>query len=230
MAGALTAAVIKATAINPLAVADYRDPHRRIGANPMPPMRNCWPIWEVNPTGTTTAASPATAPMPSPVRLPVLRQPDPRHALGRSTPCEARCARPPGCLGGLRGPRRWRRPWVLAGLQPRAGRRPEPATAIQSRSERGWPATEIAACAREIRAGAVLEQRPQPRRSTRCSRRRPMPGSTAKPNQPQRAEAGAGRRLRTASCTELLPLPARNWRALGALRRRPSPGTTQKST
>src|SRR6478609_3685327 len=60
--GALSAAGYQVYAINPLAVARYRDRHHVSGANRMPPMPNCWPIW-CAPTGITIARSPATAPM-----------------------------------------------------------------------------------------------------------------------------------------------------------------------
>jgi hypothetical protein len=59
-AGALAAAGYQVFAVNPLAVARYRDRHHVSGGNRMPPMPNCWPIWYV-PTGTTIARSPATA-------------------------------------------------------------------------------------------------------------------------------------------------------------------------
>ena len=58
-AGALAAAGYQVFAVNPLAVARYRDRHHVSGANRMPPMPNCWPIWYA-PIGTTIARSPAT--------------------------------------------------------------------------------------------------------------------------------------------------------------------------
>ncbi len=59
---ALTAAGYQVFAVNPMAVARYRDRHHVSGPNPMPLMPNCWPIWCV-PIGIITARSPATAPL-----------------------------------------------------------------------------------------------------------------------------------------------------------------------
>jgi hypothetical protein len=57
--GALTAAGYQVYAINPLAVAHYRDRHHVSGAKSDASDANCWPIW-CAPTGTTTARSPGT--------------------------------------------------------------------------------------------------------------------------------------------------------------------------
>ena len=59
---ALIAAGYQLYAVNPLAVARYRDRHHVSGAKSTA-MPNCWPTW-CAPTGTTIASSPATAPMP----------------------------------------------------------------------------------------------------------------------------------------------------------------------
>ena len=57
---ALAAAGYLVYAVNPLAVARYREATTSRGPNRMPPMPNCWPIW-CAPTATTTVPSPATA-------------------------------------------------------------------------------------------------------------------------------------------------------------------------
>ena len=59
--GALSAAGYQVYAINPLAVARYRDRHHVAGAksDASDTMPSCWPTWFA-PTGTTTARSPAT--------------------------------------------------------------------------------------------------------------------------------------------------------------------------
>ena len=59
--GALTAAGYQVFAINPLAVARYRDRHHLSGAKSDASTPSCWPIW-CAPTDTTTVPSPATAP------------------------------------------------------------------------------------------------------------------------------------------------------------------------
>lgn len=56
---ALVAAGYQVFAVNPLAVARYRDRHQVSGAKSDAPTPSCWPIWCV-PTGTTTARSPVT--------------------------------------------------------------------------------------------------------------------------------------------------------------------------
>ena len=57
---ALIAAGYQVFAVNPLAVARYRDRHHVSGAKSDAWTPNCWPTW-CAPTGTTTAGSPATA-------------------------------------------------------------------------------------------------------------------------------------------------------------------------
>ena len=57
---ALSAAGYQVFAVNPLAVARYRDRHQVRARSPMPGTPSCWPIW-CAPTGTTTARSPGTA-------------------------------------------------------------------------------------------------------------------------------------------------------------------------
>ena len=61
---ALVAAGYQVFALNPLAVARYRDRHHVSGAkSDAPATPRCWPIWSA-PTGTTTAGSPVTARRP----------------------------------------------------------------------------------------------------------------------------------------------------------------------
>jgi hypothetical protein len=57
---ALRAAGYQVFAINPIAVARYRDRHHVSGPNPMLGMPSCWPTW-CAPTDTIIARSPATA-------------------------------------------------------------------------------------------------------------------------------------------------------------------------
>src|SRR4051794_25628195 len=62
---ALLAAGYQLYAINPLAVARYRDRHQVSGAKSDTAEPKCWPTWFA-PTGTTTARSPETPPPPKP--------------------------------------------------------------------------------------------------------------------------------------------------------------------
>ena len=156
--GALTAAGYQVYAINPLAVARYRDRHHVSGANPMPAMPSCWPIWSHRPAqpppdrrrqprcGSDQSSRPGAS-------EPGL---DPHPAHQRPAQRVARVL--PGRAGGLRGPRpRRRRGGAGPGPQPRAGAHLS-LTAIQSALKRGGRQRNIAARAREIRAALGTEQ------------------------------------------------------------------------
>ena len=100
---ALTAAGYQVFAVNPLAVARYRDRHHVSGAKSDASDAKCWPIW-CAPTGTTITGSPATAPRPRRSRC----SPGPSDLIWARTrhtnALAQRAARVlPGGTGGLRG-------------------------------------------------------------------------------------------------------------------------------
>ena len=155
--GALSAAGYQVYAVNPLAVAHYRDRHHVSGAKS--DAASCWPIWYA-PTGTTTARSPATAPRPRRSRCsPAAHQ----NLIWTRTQHTNR----------LRSALREYYPAALVAFEDLAhgdalgvlGRAPSPEqgahlslTAIQSALKRGGRQRNIAARAREIRAALGTEQ------------------------------------------------------------------------